>query len=224
MRKIICISIILLLPVLAFASGTAEAETETQTPQAPVKGQLVYMEGDVEVNSRPAEIGMSIPYGARIATGEFSYCEVVFETGNVFKVMESTIAEIKIDTSNPEIFIKQGAFGAVFNKLARLTKDEYFQVRTESVAAGVRGTSFFVKVIDADSTYVCACNGSLNLTDPAGSESVPLESAHHKAVYFKNDGGKTVVESAPLLYHNDDDMEALASVIEAKIDWGDSSY
>ena len=224
MRKIIFILSIMLLPVIAFASGTAEAETQVSSPQGPVKGQLVYLEGDVEVNSRPAEIGMSIPYGARIVTGEFSYCEVVFESGNVFKVMESTIAEIKIDTSNPEIFIKQGAFGAVFNKLARLTKDEYFKVRTESVAAGVRGTSFFVKVVDADNTYVCACNGSLSLTDPSGSETVALESAHHKAVFFKNSGDKTVVESAPLLYHNDDDMEALASVIEAKIDWGDSSY
>ena len=167
----------------------------------------------------PAEFGMKVPFGSTLITGADSYCEVVFGGSNIFRIMESTVAEIKLSVKSPEITIKKGAFAALFTKLTAFTSDEPFKVKTQSTVASIRGTAFFIKVVDPDSTYVCICNGELVVSEPNGLNPADYSSGHHKASWFNNEGGKIKVSTAPLLYHNDDDMESLASHIDEEIPW-----
>ena len=85
--------------------------------------------------------------------------------------------------------------------------------------AGVRGTCFFVKVEDDNSTYVCCCNGSLHLEGVVGEFSKNIAGSHHREVRVTRAGGETEVSSAPLLYHTDEDVEAIAAKIGETIDW-----
>lgn len=205
----------LIVPFMIYSAGQADVAEAVPL----VDGIVEYFEGEVTINDLPAEFGMKVPFGAVIKTEPGAYCEIVFDNNNIFKIMESTIAEIKLSVESPEIKIEQGAFAALFTKLTAFTSDEPFKVRTQTTLAGVRGTAFFVKVDDPDTTYICICNGELELTEPDGSNLSDFASGHHKAAWYKKVDGKIVVSSAPLIYHTDKDMEALAERIDKKILW-----
>ena len=81
----------------------------------------------VTINNEPADFGMKVPYGSIIKTGAEAYCEIVFENKNVFRIMKSTVVNIKLSIDAPEIIkilldhhpkkIGQwGAFGAIWFK------------------------------------------------------------------------------------------------------------
>jgi hypothetical protein len=56
----------------------------------------------------------------------------------------------------------------VLEKLSVGANGQGFLVRTPSAVAGARGTSFFMKVESATSTYVCACNGAMQVLGSDG--------------------------------------------------------
>ena len=213
-KSLLFLLIILTAPVLLFAAGEAEP-----APEKLFTGIVEYLEGDVTVNGSRADFGTAVPSGSIIETGEGSYCEVVFADKNIFRVQESAIVEIKLAKGDSEINVKKGAVAALFGKLDALTGDDYFEVRTGTTTAGVRGTAFFIKAIDAGNTYVCICNGELDVSEPSGRNSGKISSGHHKAYYYKDLDGKIEVSQAPLLYHNDEEMESLADRIDEKINW-----
>lgn len=214
MRKgIIFLFLFLLCSVLIFAGGQSE---ETAPP---VTGVVEYLDGDVTINDERADFGMIVPFGAVVATGPESYCEIVFDRKNIFRIQESTVAEIKLSPSNPEIEIRQGTFAALFNKLEAFTSDEPFRVRTQTAVASVRGTAFFVKILDPETTYICICNGELDVSAPGAEDAQHISSGHHKAVYLRSVNGVSSTEEAPMLYHSDDDMETLGEHINEDIGW-----
>lgn len=201
----------------------SEGEKET-TPTGYSEGEVVYVEGTVTINDDDAEFGMGVTPGAVVKTDRGSLCDIVFGNKNVMRVYENTI--VTVDVSRGTARIDEGSLGAVFRKLSSaLTEDgSRFHVTTNSVAGGVRGTSFFVKVENPDSTYLCTCFGKMRLQDRAGENERNVEAYHHKAYRFilEEDGVRT--ESAGLAYHDDDSMEAIAAVIDEKILWRGTAY
>jgi hypothetical protein len=83
---------------------------------------------------------------------------------------------------------------------------------------GVRGTSFFVKA-DADSTYVCVCNGVVTVRDEKNSNAEEVKAKHHVARLLTKTENGTVITPAKMLYHTDKDIENVAEKIGYKIDW-----
>lgn len=220
MKKLTLVLIIsLLIPFLISAGGQSEDSSTVSTAGSSADGRIEYLEGEVLVNGAAADFGTAVPYGAVVKTGTDSYCEVVFDGKNIFRIMESTVVTVMISAGSSEIDIEQGAFAALFTKLETFTSDEPFKIRTGTTLAGVRGTAFFIKVEDPDTTYVCICNGELQLSEPDGGNSENVSSGHHKAARYKNVDGSMEISSAPLLYHTDEDMEALAARIEETIPW-----
>jgi hypothetical protein len=213
-KKLFLLLIILIVPFLCFASGAAEP-----APENLFTGVVEYLEGVVTVNGSTADFGTPVHSGSIVETGEGSYCEVVFADKNIFRVQESTIAEIKLAAGDSEIKVEKGGVAALFSKLDALTGDDYFEVRTGITTAGVRGTAFFIKVIDPDTTYICICNGELDVSEPSGRNSAKISSGHHKAFYYRGADGKIEVSSAPMIFHTDEDMELLADRINEKINW-----
>ena len=213
-NSIIVLILFLLIPFTVSAGG----QTEESVPMS-VDGVVEYFDGEVFVNEVPAEFGMVVPYGAVVKTGSDSYCEVIFENKNIFRIMESTIAEIRLSVENPEITVQKGAFAALFSKLEALTSDEPFKIRTQSMVASVRGTAFFVKVLTENNSYICLCNGELEIAGAGGEQADEYSSGHHTAMYFRNTDGTTKITEAPMLYHSDEDMDQLARHIGEKINW-----
>ena len=189
---------------------------------APAPGQVSFIDGDVTVDGRDAQVGQAIRRGATVRTGPSSSCEITWGTQNIIQVQESTIAVIDVGSLTPGVRLTAGAVAAVLNRVDAISSRGSFRVRTPSAVAGVRGTVFFVKVEDARNTYLCACFGKLAVT-PGLAARVELESTNHQARRFTRSGLATRVAPAGLLYHDSTSMGKLASRIGYTVPWGEGS-
>jgi hypothetical protein len=129
------------------------------------------------------------------------------------------------------IKITSGGLEAVLKNLDKSKNSQPpFQVETSTAVAAVRGTTFYVRVIDSSNTAICACNGVVDLGNPGQANLKTVESTHHTGFVF-NSGSKGLsfkeiklkykneAELKKLAGHNDWDMEMLAAKIGVKIDW-----
>ncbi|MBI9101223.1 MAG: FecR domain-containing protein [Spirochaetales bacterium] len=207
----------ILILVFIFTCLYAGGETEAPTIKRPQTGTLVYLEGEVTINGTEGVIGDTIYDSDVLKTGFDSYCEVVFGEKNVFRLEAETIARLNWAESN--LTLQQGAMGAVFNKLDNfIAMDNEFEIKTPTTVAGVRGTVFYIKVEEADTTYICICNGELDMAKSYNDLQIAAE--HHKAYRFTKSGGSVSYTSAPMLYHDDPKMESIADQIGYSIPWG----
>lgn len=183
-------------------------------------GQIVYLDGQVTVNGKPAVEGALLKGPVTLKTGANSTLEVVFDGRNVFRLGPTTVARIDFAQAQKQVNVDRGSFSAVLKQLAVATgADASFTLRTPTANAGVRGTSFHVMVDDA-STYFCACNGQVGLDDGVAKDAEVLTNAHHGArIFTKDAGGNVVVTVAGLQGHTDEGMQKLADRISEKIDW-----
>lgn len=212
----------LLLATLFFSVTLfAEGKSEPALPPGPTVGTIVYMEGNVSINGAPADFGDTVESSDSLSTGAASYCEIVFDRGNIFTLEENTVTVI--DWDRGEIKLEQGAMAALFTKLEKVIgNNKDFTIQTPTVAAGIRGTAFFIKVEDRENSYLCICNGALNVTGADLDKGI--ESDHHKAYRFTQEGQSVNWSNAPLLYHDDPKMDGVAQKIGEKILWGNSEY
>lgn len=198
---------------------TASGRTDSASVKK-ITGTITYLEGDVLLNNKEAQIGDQIISSDTLQTGEASFCEVIFEDANIFRLDELTIT--RINWSQSDIVLKQGGISAVFNKLDKLIREmQDFTISSPTTVAGVRGTVFYARVEDPDNTYVCICNGELDME--YGEKSLGIAANHHKAYRFTNSNGKVTWTDAPMLYHDDQKMDSLAAEIDYKIPWGKES-
>jgi hypothetical protein len=205
---------VLLVCLAAFAAlgGSAFA--------AASQGEITYMEGQVTIDRVPASIGDLVPLGATVRTEKLSQCEIVFRQRNILRLAEETALVFNPGNLQTGSSLQKGALSLVLKNLVPgASGDHSFFVRTPTAAAGVRGTSFFMKVEDAHTTYVCLCNGAIALSDGSPPGRTPVEAAHHASWRIIEDRGATTVIKAPMLYHTDADMEGLAERIGVSIDW-----
>jgi hypothetical protein len=84
---------------------------------------------------------------------------------------------------------------------------------------------FFVSVESDESTYICTCNGETELSASAEeaaaaqAASTEVDSDYHTAYRFVQEGARVRYQSAPLLYHTDEEMNDLAAKIGVTIPW-----
>jgi hypothetical protein len=183
------------------------------------QGVITYLEGQVTIDKVLAAIGDPVPEGSTIKTDKESQCLIVFRNRNIFHLAENTVFVFDPANRQTGSQLRQGSVGFVLKNLIASAGTPRFIIRTPTAVAGVRGTSFFIKVEDANNTYVCLCNGALNLQDSFGLNVQDIEAAHHKELRFTQSGGAVTVSDAALLYHTDEDMQGLAGKIGVTIDW-----
>ena len=184
------------------------------------KGATVsYLEGQVTIDGTPASIGDAVPMGATVATGDQSLCEIVFGAKNAIRLAAATTFVFNPGNLQTGSSIAKGSIVLVLKQLSALSAAATFTVRTPNAVAGVRGTSFFIDVLDPNTTYICSCNGSVHVEDPSGGSSKDMVASHHKATLFTTGPSGVSAADATLLYHTDADVEAVARDIGATIDW-----
>ncbi len=217
MNKIYPVMIfIFILTALVYAGGSREKTL------IDFSGSIDYLDGEVLLNNNPAEFGSEVRTGDIIETGADSFCDIVFNRGNVFRMEPDTV--IQINWIESTLNLKKGSIASVFEKMNKVIgSNEQFQIITPTATAGIRGTAFYIKVEDKFNTYICTCNGSLTLYGKDIDNFIST-SAHHKAYRFIKSGNDVQVESATLLYHDDPKMNSVAKVIGATIRWESSSY
>lgn len=177
------------------------------------------MTGEVFLDGKSIELATVVSDGSVIQTDADGYCEIQFLGSNVIRVFENSI--IRLSFSESTVSLEKGAAAAVFRNLSGLIQsmDDVFTIKSGTVVAGIRGTSFYVKQEDAYTSYFCLCNGKIHLSDEDGQFSKDIESNHHSAVRITENKNQLEVSQASMLYHSDKDMEDLAAVIGQKMDW-----
>ncbi|MBN2658729.1 MAG: FecR domain-containing protein [Spirochaetales bacterium] len=210
---VITLLFLLSITTQSFTSGNREPSGSSS---ASVNGKITYLEGEVLLNSQPAEIGDPVKSSDTLETGAGAFCEVIFEDANIFRLDELTITQINWTES--DIVLTQGGISAVFNKLDKLIREmKDFTVTSPAATAGVRGTVFYARVEDRDNTYVCICNGELAME--YGEKNMNIAAQHHKAYRYTKKGGEVSWTGAAMLYHDDPKMEGIASKIGYVIPW-----
>ena len=191
----------------------------TVTTFAADKATIAYLEGDVTMNGSPASIGDPVFAGAVLTTGPDSLCQIVFNTKNIVHMAAGTVLRFDPNSLSSGATLQKGAVAMVLRNLAAKGDQLRFSIRTSTTVAGVRGTCFFVAVEDDNNTYICACNGSIHLDGNGAPMAQNLASSHHQEVRVTRTASGLTVNPAPLLYHTDADVEAIAARIGEKIDW-----
>lgn len=212
MRKLVSAAGLLLISsALCFAqAGGAKAG---------VRPALSYVEGTVTVDGAPAAVGDQVPYGAVVKTDASSLAEIEFNGRNAVRLSENTTLVFNPRNLQTGSSLRQGSLVLVLKGLSVGAEGEKFMVRTPSAVAGVRGTSFFIKVESPTSTYVCSCNGTVQVLDADGRITREIAGSHHKGVRVQESGSGPQLTDAPLLYHTDQDLEKVAGDIGVTIDW-----
>ncbi len=227
MMKRTGILVVLLLTVVLTlaANGSAEpAGAEESGDKGKIEAVISYLEGSVAVDNIIADTGDIVPPGSKVSTGSNSFCEITFGSQNIFRVEENTITTIAISKDSKDIQVKKGAIDAIFDRLSVFgPADDEFRIRTPSMVAGIRGTVFYIKVEDPDTTYVCTCYGTVHQESLDGSTEQDVTAYHHKAYrYIRTESGVEIVP-AGLDFHNDEAMDGLGEKINVTIPWGTPS-
>ena len=209
------------LPSANSAGGTESGGTEpggilSRFTGAPSEvGEIVYLEGPVSLNGKTASIGESVMDGDVVLVGDGGLAEIEFGEYRILRASEDT--RLTIDSAARTINLETGAVAVVQSKARILSRNKPWMVETPTTIAAVRGTLYYTRLEDSDTTYFCLCNGRIHLEDEMGF--VHLEANHHKAVRAKRSGGDIIYEQAPLLYHDDEGMESLADMVYVPVDW-----
>lgn len=207
-----------------FATAIVSAQS-TEPPMARSTARVEYVEGDVRIDGDPAEFGQRVSFGALIQTADDGYVDIVFEEGNILRIDPDSVVQLSLGRRIRRVQLRSGQLAAVAEGLRRDSHERRLILETPTTVAGVRGTLFFARVESADSTYVCTCYGELEMEGP-GFDPFSVSSVHHAARRFtRATNGSVGVVEAPLLYHDDDDMSALAAKVGITVDWGnDGGY
>jgi hypothetical protein len=140
------------------------------------EGVLAYYDGEVDVLSggemHAAEFGMELLEGDAVKTGSAGIAIIELPAGAKVKLRSNTILHIDDLGAKTAVSLKQGGvFSQVTRRLGRT-----FEVRTPGVAAGVRGTEFFIaygKTIDeTPDVWLCVNEGSVEVSVDEGKDSV----------------------------------------------------
>ena len=132
LKRTIFLGLATLMIVLSAAQGWALA------------GEFSYVDGDVSLirlgNEREAAIGMVLMQGDVVRTGSESMAIISVEGQADLKLRENTRLQMDTLGDNIAATLTQGG---VFSRVSKSLRRRY-EIRTDAVVAGVRGTEFFV--------------------------------------------------------------------------------
>ncbi|WP_319416372.1 FecR family protein [Marispirochaeta aestuarii] len=141
--------------VLMFISITIIAES----------WMIAYIEGETHIHrgstQEIADFGSRLQPGDTVSTGAASLAILESSRGSKIKMKENTRLRLDSLEENVRVHLQRGG---VFSRIVRLLKDS-FTVTTPSVAAGVRGTEFFIAyglvIEDEADIWLCVNEGSV---------------------------------------------------------------
>lgn len=185
------------------------------------RAKIRIVSGQVNLNGTPAFADDVLEEGDKITTGPTSYCAIIFDDKNAIYVSENTELTLHLAAPKKSLDLVKGAVSSLLRRLARVRDRSAYRytVNTPTAICGVRGTAFYVKVESPEKTYVCLCNGRLEISGVKGGEKQSVTASHHRAFWVTKKGGVDRITDATGLYHTDGDMESMATLIGETMDW-----
>ncbi|MCC6807916.1 MAG: FecR domain-containing protein [Deltaproteobacteria bacterium] len=161
------------------ASQAASAPAAPPRPKATTGPRVLKLKGQATVDGAEAYEGMAITDKSVIETKAASQLVFTMFSGSVIAVRENAKVEI---ANNPdwkkakkrEWTMKMVA-GAIWSFLP---KGSSYEVATPNAVAGARGTIFYVQATAPDDSYVCDCDGDIELTVAGKKKNMKSKMQH----------------------------------------------
>jgi len=223
-QLLVTILLAIMTPAVVVAGGQGEVNAGSPRGVPEYDARLEYVEGDVTIGGTVASIGMAVEPGEVIETGADGSADVVFGTQNLLRLEPGTV--VVFDPASEGFAVEAGSVAAIFDKLQSIGvgPDDTFAVRTPTTVAGVRGTTFFIRIESVDSTYICTCHGVLAFDGASNRPELQIAAARHTASRFVRDGNTVVWEEAPEIYHDSASLNEAADTIGVVIPWGEDPH
>ena len=186
---------VLMISFLVFLLIACDYTYKEKTTEQP-KAAVYFTLGDVTINGLPVRTGQLLNQDDLIQTGSESLLEVKFGRQSGFSVREESEVVFN-STDEISLTVKKGKV------LSMLEKNSNYSVRTPAAVAAVRGTIFFADVLNPDSVYFCACNGTIAIEDENKTKLKQLSSAHHEANFVEKENQQPVFHEAGMFEHTD---------------------
>lgn len=209
----------LILAVLSFALLTTGFHGCKKAEKISIDALIHFYAGTVTINGIPVTgVGQKIKFGDIIATGDSGICKILIEDKTILQLKKNSELVYEISKINSVLQINKGWLAGITRKSFSFSKK--YIIKTPTVTAAIRGTSYCIKIESADSSYFCVCNGTINLSGKGSNGGEDVQASHHKARRFKKDESGTILaEEAKMLYHGDEVIENLAKEIGETVDW-----
>ncbi len=209
---------------IAIAGGQDESATQAGvSADGPpnYNARIEYLEGVVTVAGSDAFIGMTVEAGQTIITGPDATADIIFGTQNLLRLESDTV--VVFDPETEGFSIEEGTVAAIFDKLQSIGvgPEDTFFVNTPTTVAGVRGTTFFIKIESPESTYLCTCHGILEFDEVSNRRNLRIAASRHSASRFIQTEDGVVWEEAPEIYHDSASLNTAADTIDVVIPWGE---
>ncbi|MEK7703555.1 MAG: FecR family protein [Myxococcota bacterium] len=201
------------VPTDAAAGQVAPTEgLAPQEPQPKATRRFLAVEGAVTVDGAPAAVGNAIGETSTIETAADGSAVITLEPGSVVKLRPST--KVTLGTSERKKLSVKLALGAIWSFL---TPGSSYEVVSPNAVAGVRGTVFYMEAEAAGATYVCACEGKVEMQTPDGKgfkKVVNSPKKNHKGFRFAQKGKKIKAKPAKRANHTDDEAATIMAHVE----------
>ncbi len=171
--------------------------------------------GSVTIDGEPAAVNTEIGATATIKTGADGHALFTLMPDSIIEIRKKS--ELKFGKSERHENSLSLLTGALWSFLPKGMAD--YEVVTPNAVAGVRGTVFYVEANSGKKSYICACDGHIDITQAKGKYKKPLKSVtskdEHKAFYVTSKGkkGKLKAKKSKRLNHTDAEKDAIMAAM-----------
>ena len=170
-------------------------------------GEVKYVVGEVKASENDLKVGSKVYNNDLVITENASMVRLLRRDGVAMQIgANTTLRLIKEEKKILRVSLHTGSILSRLRKLAEKAATPRYEVRTKHAALGVRGTTFFVKVEKGENTFLCLCEGDVDVI--RGGTSLELTAKNHDAVKTISTIG---MDDAPNMGkdHSDKDLAAL---------------
>ena len=164
-------------------------EEELSPVEAPRYEQAIitFISGDVYIRNGDdwiyAEIGQLLESKDMLKVAAGAYCEIQFGDRAVIRLEEDTelaLNSVGLEPGKAKVGLEL-VQGSVISRVMKLSSDERYSVKTQSVVCGVRGTEFRVKQIQGADTVLAVQEGAVAVLPPELDIDALIEKSGAKA-------------------------------------------
>ena len=199
--------------ITAAASFLAMGGAATVVAQQ--RSNIVQMQGDVLVNSRPISRQDYVQTGDTVRTGPGSSIVFVVGSSSFMMRQNSAITISRGDSINAVSVLRliTGGIASVWGK------GKERRLVTNTTTLGIRGTGLYNEIMPDGRDYFCNCYGTIDLM--AHEQKVVTESRYHTAFWIAPEGTGVAnsIKSAKGINHTDEELEFLAMLAGQSTAW-----
>lgn len=180
-------------------------------------GKSIYkLEGEVNIDNKPASIDTKITANSVIETGVSG--TIIFAVGKDAFILRDNS---KVEITGGELLISglRLITGKLLSVFGRRQEKEILRLNTVTATVGIRGTGVYLES-EPDQTYICTCYGTADLasaTDKQSRETVVTEHHDSPRYILANAPEGEKIKTAPVINHTDEELELIETLVGREV-------